>query len=81
MVLLSYYKNFATMFPARSLAMSSATSPAKTIFATIANFCCCEISDEFSDEVSSEVSLFFFYFVDEPFFATWNKSGVIICYR
>ena len=57
--------------------MSPATSPAKSIFATIAYFCCCEISDE----VSSKVSLFFFYFVDEPFFATWSKSGVIICYR
>ena len=41
-------------------------------FATITYFCCCEISGE----VSGEVSLFFFYFVDEPFFATWSKSGL-----
>ena len=57
--------------------MSPATSPAKSIFATIAHFCCCEISDEVSDEVSSEVSLFFFYFVDESFFGTGAKAGLL----
>ena len=46
-------------------------------FATIAHFCCCEISSEVSGEVSGKFSLFFFYFMDEPFFATWSKSGLL----
>ena len=78
MVLLQYYKDFATM----SLAMSSLMSPARfsgdvsgeVDFATIAHFCCCEISGKVS---GSEVSLFFFYFVDEPFFAIWSKTGLL----
>ena len=42
-------------------------------FATITHFCCCEISGE----VSGEVNLFFFYFMNEPFFATCSKSGLL----
>ena len=53
----------------------------EVVFATIAHFYCCEISSEVSGEVSGEISFFIFYFLDEPFFASWSKSGVIICYR
>ena len=42
-------------------------------FATITHFCCYEISGE----VSGEVSLFFFYFVNEQYFATWSKNGLL----
>ena len=54
--------------------------PAKSIFATVAYFCCYGISGEVFDEASGEASLLFFCSVGEPFFAIWSKSGIIICY-
>ena len=69
------------MSPARSSLMSparfSGDVSGEIDFATIAHFCCCEISGKVS---GSEVSLFFFYFVDEPFFCYLEQKRVIICY-